>query len=169
MVDVRQVSDTPLVLEPDTAERAKLAARFEIVRIEAMRGEMRCARDGVAINAHGRLTARIVQACAISGEDLAVEIDEPLTLRFVPVTAVNAAEEEIELDADALDEISYEGTAFDLGEALAQSLALAIDPFATGPEADRVRREFGLDAPERTGPFAALAALKRDGSPDRNG
>ena len=169
MIDVRQVSDTPLVLEPDTAERATLAARFEIVRIEAMRGEMRCERDGVAINAHGRLTARIVQACAISGEDLAVAIDEPLTLRFVPATAVTAAEDEIELDADALDEISYEGTAFDLGEALAQSLALAIDPFATGPEADRVRREFGLDAPERTGPFAALAALKRDGSPVRNG
>lgn len=89
-------------------------------------------------------------------------IDEPLALRFVPASTAVAAEDEIELDAEALDEISYEGTAIDLGEALAQSLALAIDPFACGSEADRVRREYGLDAPDPAGPFAALAALRRD-------
>lgn len=164
MVDVRQMSDKPLVLEPDADERAALSARFDIVRIEAMHGEVVCVRDGAAVNATGRLTASIVQPCAISGEDLAVAIDEPLALRFVPASTVTAAEDEIELDADALDEIPYEGTAFDLGEALAQSLALAIDPFATGPDADRVRRKYGLDAPEPNGPFAALAALKRGDS-----
>ncbi len=162
MVDIRQLPDKPLVLEPDADERAGLAARFDIVRIETMRGEVVCARDGAAVNASGRLIAQIVQACAISGEDLAVAIDEPLVLRFVPARAVAVEEDEIELDADALDEIPYEGSAFDLGEALAQSLALAIDPFATGPDADRVRRAFKLDAPEPSGPFAALAALKRD-------
>ncbi len=162
LVDVCHLTEAPLVLEPTADERAALAARFGIVSIAAMRGEMTCVRDGMAVNASGRLTAQIIQACAISGEDLAVAIDEPLALRFVPATTVVATEDEIELDADALDEIPYEGTTFDLGEALAQSLALAIDPFATGPEADRVRREFGLDAPEPTGPFAALAALKRD-------
>lgn len=163
MVDVRQMSDKPLVLEPDADERAALSARFDIVRIEAMHGEVVCVRDGAAVNATGRLTASIVQPCAISGEDLAVAIDEPLVLRFVPASTLDQLpDEEIELDAHALDEIPYEGTAFDLGEALAQSLALAIDPFATGPDADRVRRDFKLDAPEPSGPFAALAALKRD-------
>ena len=56
------------------------------------------------------------------------------------------------------------GTAFDLGEAVAQSFGLAIDPYAAGPEADSVRREAGIvdeDAP--SGPFAALAALKPKG------
>ena len=164
LVDVLHLTEAPLVLEPDAAERAALAVRFGIVEIAAMRGEVTCECDGTAVNASGRLTAQIVQACAISGEDLAVAIDEPLAVRFVPASKVAAAEDEIELDAEALDEIFYEGTAFDLGEALAQSLALAIDPFATGPDADRVRREFGLDAPEPTGPFAALAALRRDAS-----
>jgi uncharacterized metal-binding protein YceD (DUF177 family) len=167
MIDIRQVSDRPIVLEPDADECAALAARFDIVRIEAMRGEVVCVRDGAAINASGQLTASVVQACAISGEDLAVSIDEPLALRFVPVKTVDHSPgEEVELDADALDEIAYEGSAFDLGEALAQSLALAIDPFATGTEADRVRRQFGLDAPEPSGPFAALAALKRPNPED---
>ena len=165
LVDLRHLIDAPLVFEPDAAERAALAARFGIVGIVAMRGEVTCERDGRVVSAAGRLTAQIVQACAISGEDLAVAIDEPLALRFVPVSAVDATEDEVELDADALDEIPYKGTVFDLGEALAQSLALAIDPFATGPDADRVRREFGLDAPEPSGPFAALAALNRNPSP----
>ena len=164
-VDLRQLTDAPLVLEPDTAERAALAARFGIVHIAAMRGEVTCVRDGMAVDVTGRISADVIQACAISGEDLAVAIDEPLALRFVPASmAVAVPDDELELDADALDEIAYEGTAFDLGEALAQSLALAIDPFATGAEADRVRRKYGLDAPEPTGPFAALAALKRGDS-----
>lgn len=173
MVDVRQVTDAALVLESGPEERAALAERFGIVAIAAMRGEVQCVRDGAVVNAHGRLTARITQTCAISGEDIEATIDEVLYLRFVPATPLVATAEdeieielELELDAAALDEIAYEGTAFDLGEALAQSLALAIDPFATGPAADATRRAYGLDAPDPAGPFAALAALK---APDGSG
>ena len=95
---------------------------------------------------------------AVSGEDLPVRIDEPLALRFVP--AAEPEEEELELAESDLDEIPFEGHVFDLGEAVAQSLALAIDPYATGPEAERVRKEAGLSDEAASGPFAALAALK---------
>ncbi|HEX2793115.1 MAG TPA: DUF177 domain-containing protein, partial [Croceicoccus sp.] len=71
-----------------------------------------------------------------------------------------AVDEEIELEADELDEIPFTGERFDLGEAVAQSLALAIDPFMAGPDADRVRREVGLAEPEKENPFAALKGLK---------
>ena len=70
-------------------------------------------------------------------------------------------EEELELEEDDLDEIPFEGHTIDLGEAVAQSLALAIDPYATGPQADRVRKEVGLSDETANGPFAALAALKK--------
>ena len=63
-------------------------------------------------------------------------------------------------DASDCDEITYSGDRFDVGEAVAQSLALAIDPFATGPEADRIRTEVGLEEPEKENPFAALKGLK---------
>ncbi|QYU69205.1 hypothetical protein J4558_03410 [Leptolyngbya sp. 15MV] len=53
---------------------------------------------------------------------------------------------------------------FDLGEAVAQSLGLAIDPYAVGPEAEAARREAGIasdDVP--SGPLAeALRALRKD-------
>ena len=100
-----------------------------------------------------------MQSCAISGEDLPVAIDEPVELRFVPEETPNA--EEVELEESELDEIPYDGRLFDLGEAVAQSLALAIDPYAVGPEAERTRKEAGLADEAASGPFAALAALKK--------
>ena len=69
--------------------------------------------------------------------------------------------EEVELDEGELDEIPFEGHLFDLGEAVAQSLALAIDPYAEGPNAERVRKEAGLLDEAASGAFAALAALKK--------
>jgi len=66
----------------------------------------------------------------------------------------------IEVGAEDLDGMEYTGGAFDLGEALAQDLALAVDPFATGPAAERARQEAGLAGEAVSGPFAALAALK---------
>ncbi len=76
-----------------------------------------------------------------------------------PPSRILAPDEEIELEESELDEIPYEGDRFDLGEAVAQSLALAIDPFACGPDADRVRQEVGLAEPEKENPFAKLKGL----------
>ena len=51
--------------------------------------------------------------------------------------------------------------AADLGEAVAQSFGLALDPYATGPDAETTRRDAGIVAESApSGPFAALAALK---------
>lgn len=162
MIDLRQITEAPTVLEPDAAERRKLSGRFGITAIEAMRAEVQLDAAAGKVTAKGRLTASIVQACAISGEDFSVTIDEPLDMRFVPDAGPGTPDEEIELSADECDEIPYVGTAFDLGEAVAQSLALAIDPFAEGPEAERARKEHGLGGDVASGPFAALAALKKD-------
>ncbi|MEO7247736.1 MAG: DUF177 domain-containing protein, partial [Novosphingobium sp.] len=113
------------------------------------------------ITASGRLEAQIVQRCAISAEDLPVTISEPLALRFVPATAQQQPDAEIELNADDCDEVHFTGTTIDLGEEMAQSLAVAIDPFLTGPQADEARRKAGIVDVDAAGPFAALAALKK--------
>jgi len=160
LVDRRQIDAQPLAIEANAAERAALATRFALVKIDQLAARLRLACEGDVVSVQGRLTARIVQSCAISGEDLPASIDEPLAFRFVPDQAIE--EEEIELDEGELDEIPYAGHSFDVGEAVAQSLALAIDPYACGPDAERVRREAGLGEPSASGPFAALAALKRD-------
>lgn len=159
LADVRAIDARALELVATPDECAALAGRFDLVAIERLAATVTLERDGAAVNAAGRLTAAIVQSCAISGEDLPAAIDVPLTFRFVPEAAPGRPGEEIELDADALDEIPFSGTQFDVGEAVAQSLALAIDPFATGPGAERVRESGLLGAPAES-PFAVLKGLK---------
>jgi len=160
LIDRRHLTAQPVELVADEAEREALARRFSLVSIDRLQATLSLEADGDAVLATGAMSARIVQSCAVTGDDLPVTIDEQLHLRFVPEAA--AEEEEVELEEGELDEIPYAGTTFDLGEAVAQSLALAIDPYATGPNADQVRTEKGLSDEAASGPFAALAALKKD-------
>lgn len=159
-IDRRQLTARPVSLTASEDERAALARRFGLVRIDRLEAEVGLEADGDAVNAAGRLGADIVQSCAISGEDLPVTIDEPLALRFVPEQAVE--EDEVELEESQLDEVSFTGHVFDLGEAVAQSLALAIDPYAVGPNAEQARKDAGLTDEAASGPFAALVALKKN-------
>lgn len=158
--DRRSITSRPVILAANAQECAALAERFALPAIHRLEASLDLVAQGEVVHARGRMQAEIVQACAISGDDLPVSLDEDITLRFVPPRAYQP-DEEIELAQEELDEIEYEGTAFDLGEAVAQSLALAIDPFLAGPDAERVREQV-LGAQEPSGPFAALGKLKAD-------
>jgi uncharacterized metal-binding protein YceD (DUF177 family) len=160
MVDIHRLPSGPLKLTATPAECAALARRFALVSLARLDAEVVFTSEGDKIDATGQMSAAWIQSCAVSGEDLPVTRDEPLTLRFVPERPIDA--EELELAEGELDEIPYAGEAFDIGEAIAQTLGLTIDPYAVGPEADRVRRKVGLLDEQSAGPFAALAALKKD-------
>ncbi|MEO7549913.1 MAG: DUF177 domain-containing protein [Croceibacterium sp.] len=159
MADVNRLPAKTMSLSADAAEREALARRFGIVAIKRLEARVTFTTTGDRIDARGRLDAALVQSCAVSGEELPVTIAERLDLRFVPERPVEA--DEMELQEGELDEIPFAGEAFDLGEAVAQSLALAIDPYAVGPQAERVRRKVGLLDEATAGPFGALAALKK--------
>ncbi len=157
MVDLRGIGNAPLRLSATPEERLALARRFALVRVERLEAEIALVPEAGRVDATGRLEADVVQPCAVSAEDLPVAIREPVQLRFVPAETVAArTEEEIELAAEELDEIAFTGTRFDLGEALAQTLALAIDPFAVGPAAEEARRRAGIVGEGASNPFAAL-------------
>ena len=153
-----------LTIRADEGECAALAERFEVVGAKSLVAELEFETDGDAIAAQGRLEAELLQMCSVSGEEFVTRIDEPLNLRFVPASTIEPTEEEIELASEEPDEIEFEGDSFDLGEAIAQSLGLAIDPYAEGPGADAARREAGLsDETAPRGPLAeALAKLTRE-------
>lgn len=159
-LDVRQAEGKQMALVATEEECRALARRFGLVRIDRLEAALDLSRTGAGVDANGRLSAEIVQTCAVSGEDLPVTIDEPLQFRFVAAQAAKAPGLELEIDVEDCDEIEFSGSVINLGEAVAQSLALAIDPFAVGPNAEAVRREAGLGDEGAAGPFAALAALK---------
>lgn len=163
MIKARPLPAGPVIIEASEDERAALAARFGLGAIESLVATIALESRPRAIRATGRLAARVMQPCAVSGEDFPVFIDEPVDLRFVEENQRPATEEELELEADDCDEIGYSGEMFDLGEAIAQTLGLAIDPYAEGPDADAARAAAGIvKEGEQLGPLAdLLAALKK--------
>lgn len=157
--DLRALPAAPQHLTATAEECAALARRFDLVAVERLEAEVALAPDGPNIRARGRLSAAVIQSCAISDEDLAVAIKEPVDLRFVPAMTAPDPEAEIELADGELDDIEMVGGKFDLGEALAQGLGLAIDPYLTGPNAEAARRKAGIINEGETGAFAGLKDL----------
>ena len=107
----------------------------------------------------GRIKASLAQSCAATGEPLPAFIDEAFELQFQP-EPVRTPDDEIELSGDELDVIFHDGQAIELGEAIADTLAVSLDPYPRGPNAEVALQEAGVISEEQAGPFAALAALK---------
>jgi uncharacterized metal-binding protein YceD (DUF177 family) len=160
--EVRQCEGKAAHISANETERAALSKRFGIVRIDRLEADVVLHRKDRVVDAKGTLSADIVQACAVSAEDLPITVREPVEVRFVPEVRVYAPDQEIELSAEECDEVDYSGTHFDLGEAVAQTLALAIDPFAVGPQAEEARQRPEFSGEDDVGPFAALKNLKLD-------
>lgn len=145
-------------IDADAQERAALAKRFDLIGIERLTGSFTIRRDAVGIVAEGRVAAAVTQACSITGDPLSATVDEPVALRFVPED--EAGQDEVELGDSDIDVIPYDGGAIDLGEVAAETMALALDPFPRGPNAEAKLKEAGVLSEEQAGPFGALAALK---------
>jgi uncharacterized metal-binding protein YceD (DUF177 family) len=148
-----------VTIEANEAERAALAARFGLIGIDTLAVTAELVREGDAVIATGKLRADVVQACVASGDPVPARIAEDFALRFLPEAEVDAAEE-VELHENDLDVIPYEGSAVNLGEAAAQTLALALDPFPRAPDAEEKLRAAGVIGEEDAGPFATLKALR---------
>ncbi len=139
-------------------ERRKLAARFAILSVDLLEAHFTIRRDTSGIVAKGHVTAKVVQACSVTDEPLTATIEEPVALRFVD--DFGAVEGEIELSDDALDTVPIDGGAVDLGEAAAETLALALDPFPRGPNAAAALRAAGVISEDEYQPVNAFSGLK---------
>ncbi len=157
------IGDGPrdIVIEADSMERAALADRFGLLAVEALTGQFSVRREAGAIIARGQVSARVVQACIATGDRLPGRVEETVVLRFVDADQINSVDsDEIELNAQDCDTIAYTGSAIDLGEATAETMMLALDPFPRGPDAEAALRAAGVKREDEAGPFGALAALR---------
>lgn len=141
----------------DETQRAALARRFNLIGIKRLEGSFTVQRVAGGIAVSGKVQAEAIQRCSITDEPLPARIAETVDLRFVEDSA---AGEEVELDDDGIDVLPLEGGAIDLGEVAAETLALALDPFPRGPNAEAALREAGILGEDEAGPFGALAGLK---------
>jgi uncharacterized metal-binding protein YceD (DUF177 family) len=136
-------------------ERAALAVRLGIPALRSLACAWRLQRGPAGrIAAEGRLTARLVRVCVITLDEFTTDLNESFRVAFVP-----AGQETDDGDPEADDEIPYESSALDLGEAACEQLALALDPYPHRPGA--TLPDIG-DAAGELSPFAALARRLRE-------
>jgi uncharacterized metal-binding protein YceD (DUF177 family) len=149
-VDRIGAQDLEIVVEANARERAALARRMGIPDVQALACRFRVTRDRAErFAATGHLSAEVVQTCVISLEDFSATVDEHFRLRFVP-----AGEETEAIDPeDPIDEIGYRGGVLDLGEAAAEQLGLALEPYPRRPGATLPEHDAELPSPH---PFDAL-------------
>jgi uncharacterized metal-binding protein YceD (DUF177 family) len=142
------------------AECNALAERFGIPGVAHFRAVVELTPESSGrVLARGTLEARVTQTCVVTLEPVAQKVVAPLDLVILAEGEVPADD-----DPESPDEIERHQGQVDLGEACAEQLALALDPYPRHPEA--VLPAFDPEPepvapPKRPNPFAALAPIKR--------
>ncbi len=119
------------VIEATRAECAALAARLGIpaVRALAARLHLTAGPDGSVV-AEGRLSAAVTQDCVVTLDPVEQEVAEAIAFRVLPPGREPAD------GPEEMDEIpAGPDGSVDLGEAVAEQLALALDPYPRAPDA----------------------------------
>ncbi|WP_028968712.1 YceD family protein [Sphingomonas sp. URHD0057] len=149
-----------LDLIADDDERRDIAKRLGLGAVDGVEAHACLSRKGGQVRAEGRLVASLVQSCVVTGAPVAAHIDEPFALIFRPELQASP-DDEIELGAADCDTVFYEGGTIDLGGAIADTLALSLDPYPRSAEADAALKEAGVISEAEASPFAVLAQLKK--------
>lgn len=170
-LDLRELPPQGLSIsvEATPAERAALCRRFGLEDLPALAAQIRverarrgdCAR---AIRVRASFSARVAQLCVVTLESFPVNVADEFEIYFVSTTELAADEDAV---ADIMSEDSLELLSepeIDLGELVAQHLALALDPH---PRRPGITAQIGgaaannpdLAAPADN-PFAILGQLK---------
>ena len=141
------------------AECVALAKRFGLIAIDRLHARLDLRSDGNDPIATGRILADVTQACIATGEPVAQTIDAPMAIRFVDLSVIDT--EDLELEPSDHDEMEHDGYAVDLGEAAAQTLALALDPYPRSPAAAAALKAAGVIEEKDlvSGAFAGLKGL----------
>lgn len=121
-------------IKANPEERAALAKRFDLVELAELSARLVLKKRGDgkpgagAVEMTGRWHARLAQRCVVTLEPVWAELDDDVRLFFG---------ESPDAAADPLDDAGWpepiEDGAIDAGEAIAQLLGVALDPYPRAP------------------------------------
>jgi uncharacterized metal-binding protein YceD (DUF177 family) len=152
LVDVGQLAgETRRSIVANEAERRALAIRFGLLGLERLEADVSVTPVARGIRLDAVLTAEVTQECVVTLEPVQSRIEERFSLVYG-----EAPEEVLEAEEEVVEPLP--GAALDIGEAVAQQLSLALDPYPRAPSAV-LPVETAPDDPADH-PFAALARLK---------
>ncbi len=148
----------------DREQRRALAEALALTRCDSLivSYELRPAGRG-RFRLTGRLEAAVEQSCVVTLEPVHNRIDEPLDILFAPDAARAPREADLLLEAgDAPDVEAIRDGTLDLGQAVYEVFAAAIDPYPHRPGAAfTLPEDPDSDEAGAPHPFAALAKLRR--------
>ena len=154
-------------IEADAGERTALARRLGLLSIDSLSagGTLGWTTDKALIRLEARLEAHVVQECVVTLEAVPAHIDARFSRLYEPERGDDDGERELDIPPDEEDPPeSLAGDFLDVGEAVAEQLALELEPFprAAGIAFDGYSSgPTGDDGPgDRENPFAVLAQLE---------
>ena len=161
-----------LEIAASESERAALAKRFGFLGLPAFSARATVdRRPGGQVVVEGRLRGKIVQACILTLDPVAQDLDETFRIVFkrdlVDDKDPESGDTMISAQADAPEPL--QGSLLDVGEIVAEQLSLEADPYPrkSGVTLDDVMpkpavRRGGRPPPkdQKRHPFAGLAALR---------
>jgi uncharacterized metal-binding protein YceD (DUF177 family) len=167
-VDRLGAGETRMEVTATAAECAALAERYRILAVESLTARLRLRRIAGSglIRLKGELSARVVQACVVTLDPVPQVVEERFEMLFGAADAGDDLEVAVNYDEEDPPEPILHGM-IDVGEAVAEHLALGLDPF---PRRDGVifesiesdgEDDAVADESPKPSPFAALAALKQ--------
>jgi uncharacterized metal-binding protein YceD (DUF177 family) len=145
-------------IEAGEAERAALARRFgleSIGRLQAAVG-LRSETAGRRVRLTAHFEADVVQSCVVTLDPVPAQLRGDFEVLYDRTAA--PAGREVVVDSGDVDVVPLEGNTIDIGEAVAEELALSLDPYPRAPGARIEGPGPAQDADHR--PFEILARLK---------
>jgi uncharacterized metal-binding protein YceD (DUF177 family) len=152
-----------VAIEADEHVRAALRETGHLVDLPEVKARFELLREGGGkVHVVGQVTAKVVQRCVVTLEEIEQNIHDPVDAIFAPAENLDAKrpnlpEEDIDLTQADPPEPMIDGVV-DLGALAAEHLLLAIEPYPRKPGMVFEPKIVGSE--ETANPFAALAALK---------
>lgn len=154
-------------ISADETERAALAKRLGVPAVRSFDAtiRLRLTSSGGIVRMLGHIKAELTQICVVTLEPIPTSVEEKFTRVFSVEADDEVTEVVIDMDEDDVPD-PIENGHLDMGEAAAEHLALAMDPFPRAPGVAFDAPPEIDPAPEAEpelprSPFAELAALRK--------
>lgn len=157
------VQETVREIVANSSERTRLGARFGLMALDRLQATLHVQRiPGGLIRIRGHLEADVVQSCVATLDPVPVRLAEDFIMNFVAGRADRGGEIVISFDEEDPPEVIVAGR-IDLGETVAQQLAVSLNPYPRSPRAPPAAEggpEVSSVPGRKKGPFEVLAGWR---------
>lgn len=166
-VDRLNETETLLNLSANEKERKSLSARFGIPSIESLTADIRIEPKSkgkkIKVLVDADISAKVIQTCVVTLDPIMSDVHTNIRVYFVSDEPEISSNDEIWGEDEDLPDLIIDG-AIDVGELVAEQVALLLDPFPRSPGAQFDAQEENIETLERVEkkphPFAVLEKLK---------